>query len=161
VIRLKSDFPHAFRSRGCAKFYLGRFPDAAADFQHDLSLSRSDAHTVLWLHLAKNRAGQDDSQTFAQQAGQIDSSKWPAPVVDLFLGRSTPEQTLAAAADPDSVKERGQHCEAEFFIGEYLLLGQDRSNARVHFRAARETCPHNFLEYDGAAAEMARLGAGE
>src|SRR5208282_4610072 len=102
AIRLKSDYGLAFNNRGRAKFYLGRFTEAATDFQNYLSLKSSDAYAVLWLHLAKKRAGQDDAQAFAQQAGQIHSSKWPALLVNLFLGRSTPEQTLAAAPNPDS-----------------------------------------------------------
>ena len=161
AIRLKPGLVPAFRGRGDAKFYLGRFPDAAADFRTSLNLNSSDAYTVLWLHLAKKRALQDDAQGFAQQAGQIDSSKWPAPVLSLFFGRSTPEQTLATAANPDSVKDKNQRCEAEFYVGEYLLLRKETPKALAHFRTARDKCPLDFVEYQGAAAEMARLGVGE
>jgi hypothetical protein len=47
---------------------------------------------------------------------------------------------------------------ADFFIGEYLLLLQESAWAAIHLRMARETCPPSFVQYDGAAAEMRRLG---
>ena len=133
--------------------------DAVADLQDGLNLKSSDAYAVLWLHLAKKNTGQNDSQSFAQQASQIDHSKWPAPIAGLFLDQLTPEQTLSAARNPDPVKDREQHCEAQFYIGEYFLLRKKKSKALVHFRTARDMCPHNFVEYDGAAAELVRLGA--
>ena len=160
AIRLKPDYASAFKTRGRVKFYLGRFQDAARDFQNALNINSSDAYMMLWLHLAMHNAGQDDTQAFPQQAEKIDSSKWPAPVVNLFLGKLAPEQTLAAAANPDSIKENEQQCEAEFYIGEFLLLHHETPNALLHFRAARNKCPHNYVEYEGAGAEMARLSAG-
>ncbi|MGO9269918.1 MAG: tetratricopeptide repeat protein [Terriglobia bacterium] len=187
AIRLKPDYENAFNNRGRTKFFLAHFLGAAADFQNGLSLDSSNAYTVLWLHLAKKRAGQDDGQGFAQQARHIDPSKWAAVLVNLFLGNSTPQQTLAAApspdfdcttsgsnadtceqtlaaeASPDSIKRKGwQRCEAEFFIGEYFLLRQETPKAVAHFRAARDVCPPGYTgNYDsGAAAEIARLGAG-
>jgi lipoprotein NlpI len=176
AIRLRPDLAVAFKNRGIARFYLARFPDAAADFQTCLGLSPSDADTVLWQHLARKKAGQDDAQGFALQARHINSAKWPAPVVNLFLGRLTPEQTLAAASNPDSIKPdsikegmqvpvvltaQQQHCQAEFFVGEYFLLRQEKSNALAHFRTVRDTCPHYLQGYPVATAEMARLGAGQ
>ena len=157
AISLKPGFAIAFRDRGIAKFHQAHFEGAAADFQDSLKFDSSDVYTALWLHLARKNAGQDDAQTFAQQVVQIDPSKWPAPVANLFLGKLTEEGTLAAASNPDPLKAREQSCEAEFFIGEYLLLRAEKSNALSHFQTARDTCPRDYLEWNSAAAEMARL----
>jgi len=159
AIRLKPNFANAFRDRGIAKFHQAHFEGAAADFQDSLKFDSSDVYTALWLHLARKNAGQDDAQSFAQQVVQIDPSKWPAPVANLFLGKLTEEGTLAAASNPDPLKAREQSCEAEFFIGEYLLLRAEKSKALSHFQTARDTCPHYYLEWNSAAAEMTRLDA--
>ena len=45
-------------------------------------------------------------------------TKWPAPVIRLFLGQLTPEAVLAAAADPDAQTNKGQICRSQFFTAE-------------------------------------------
>lgn len=160
AIRLKPDYANAYNSRGITQFSQGHFPQAADDFRKGFGFNPSDTYTALWLHLAKKNARQDDAQDFEKQTAQMNSSQWPAPLAKLLLGQLTVEKTLGAADNPDSNKARDQHCEAEFFIGEYFLLSQEKANALAHFRSAHETCPPNFLEYAGAAVEMERLGTG-
>jgi lipoprotein NlpI len=48
-------------------------------------------------------------------------TKWPAPVIRLYLSQMTPEAVLAAAADLDASKQKSQVCEASFFGGVLAL----------------------------------------
>jgi hypothetical protein len=77
--------------------------------------------------------------------GALEKSRWPCPVVELYLGgpKSTPEQTLSAA---QSDTER---CEAQFYIGEWHLIRSDRTDAMRAFKTAVETCPKNYMELTG------------
>ena len=144
--------------RGYARFDLARFAEAAADLRKSLSLEPSHAYVVLWLHLARARLGEDDTQDLADDAALIDPEAWPAPVVTLFLGRATPQQVEEAAARGDAEKARQQRCEADFYLGEAALLRHDVAAARVRLHAARDTCPDDFIEYEGASSELRRLG---
>jgi lipoprotein NlpI len=83
---------------------------------------------------------------------------WPAPVIRLFMGQMTAGALLAAADDPDATKRKGQVCEANFYTGELSLLKGSKNEATRLFRIAASDCPHNFIEWDGANAELKALG---
>ena len=62
-----------------------------------------------------------------------------------------------AALSADPLTERGQRCEADFYIAEWRLLGQDKEAARQLFERAAGECPHSFIEYEMAPVELKRL----
>jgi lipoprotein NlpI len=109
---------------------------------------------VLWRYLARARSG---SPTAAAEL-EIDAERalkqpdWPFPVVELFLGHRTPEATLEASTNS------GNRCEAQFYVGEWLLLQGDRPAAMAALKMAAETCSKTFYEYGLAQAELHRLG---
>ena len=91
------------------------------------------------------------SEAEAANAG----TKWPLPVVELFLGKKNPEETVAAAdndSDADSV------CEARFYTGEWYLLRGIRDKAREAFQGAFDIRPREFIEFAGAQAELKQPG---
>jgi lipoprotein NlpI len=59
---------------------------------------------------------------------------------------------LVAATKPE------ERCEAQFYLGEWHLLRRDHAAAATALRIAADTCPKTFYEYDGAIAELQRLG---
>jgi lipoprotein NlpI len=73
-------------------------------------------------------------------------------VVQLFLGRKTPDQALAAAGKPNEL------CEAQFYVGAWHALRGERAAASAPLKAAVDSCPKWFAEYHGAQAELKRLG---
>jgi lipoprotein NlpI len=83
---------------------------------------------------------------------------WPAPLVRLFLGESTPAQTLAAADDSNPKTKREQVCEANFYNGKWELLNDAKDEAGRLFRLAASDCPKNFIEWFTANAELKALG---
>src|ERR1700741_1656727 len=118
-----------------------RMKEAEATFQESLELNPSQPYAVLWLHLSRKRLGEEDAKDLAQRAAKLDLTQWPAPVLKFYLSRMTADQLLAAAANPDSEKDKGQHCEAHFYVGEDALLQQDRVRAIAEFQTARDICP--------------------
>ena len=113
---------------------------------------------ALWADIAAQRNKQPSR--LAQTTSDIDMTAWPAPVVKLFLNQMTPAAVLAAADDPDPVKKTGQICEANFYSGEFALTKGAKDEAISLFRLAANECPHGYLEWDGANAELKRLGVG-
>jgi lipoprotein NlpI len=148
--RILADY---FGARATTKFVLGRFDDAASDYARFVPLHPNDIYAMLWLYLARARAGQPNGAAELQSnASTLKPADWPFPVVELFLGRRTAAATLAAASKPDD------RCEAQYYVGAWYLLHDDKSAALPALKAAASTCPKDFNEYRLAQAELKRLG---
>src|SRR5262249_54160624 len=85
-IRLRPDYANsAITVRGVARFGSGEFSEAARDFEQSVGSNPLSAAAVLWLHLARQRAGVYDREEYARNARALAGDKWPAPLVELFL----------------------------------------------------------------------------
>jgi lipoprotein NlpI len=92
-----------------------------------------------------------------EAAKRLDMSKWPAPIVRLFLGDTTFEAVLKTADDASAVKMKGQVCEANFYAGE-LALGRGATEEAVRLlQLAVDACPRRYSEWPAANAELHRL----
>jgi tetratricopeptide (TPR) repeat protein len=138
---------------GAALSGQGKTDGAIAEYWEAIKRDPEDAYPVLWLYLACARSGpQIAAAELETNAKKLKQPDWPYPVVELFLGRRTPEATFAVATKSDD------RCEAQFYIGEWRLLRGNRPAAMVALKAAAETCPKTFVEYKSARAELHRLG---
>ena len=152
---------HAYRGRGMARFMLGEFSRAAEDFATGIDLQPADARAwTLWA-LAVARSGADPTEKLREYAGTHDDKGWPFPLVTLLLGETGPDDCLAAAADPDPEKQRGNLCEAHFYIAEHLLQAGDTAGAATHFRNCLETGAEDYNEFMLAREELERLERSE
>ena len=115
------------------------------------------AYYALWLDIVDSAT--DCRAVWQQATAQIDMTKWPAPVIRLFLGQLTPAAVLAAADDPDPTTKKGQVCEANFYSGELALRRSAKDEAARLFRLAASDCPKSFTEWGAANAELKALGA--
>jgi lipoprotein NlpI len=104
---------------------------------------------VLFRYLASSRAGQNASAELEANAGRLVTKAWPYAVIDLHLGRHSPEVTREAAGN--------NRCEADFHIGEWHLIRGERAEARTLLRAVADTCSKDSIEYGIALAELKRL----
>jgi tetratricopeptide (TPR) repeat protein len=139
-------------SLGYTRFYLGDFIGAALNLQEAVA-NGSSAYPILWLYLADARVGgRDIKRNLQNNAAGLKPAEWPFPVIDFFLDRRTPADLLAAASKPD-----GQ-CEAQYYLGEWHLLRDERGASIEALRKAVDICPKNFSEFAGAVAELKRLG---
>jgi tetratricopeptide (TPR) repeat protein len=153
AIRIEPGYAGAINNRGLAHFNTGDYGRSASDFARALEGRAPDPYRVMWLYLARSRAG--DERAGAEldaNAMRLPASMWPYPVIEFYLGRRTLAATMAAA---DGAADR---CTAEFFIGEWELLKAERSAAIESLKAAASTCPRFYAEYRGALAELKRLG---
>jgi lipoprotein NlpI len=156
AIKLDPNDDDAYFHRALANFYAGSIPKALADLGQASRLDPQYAYYALWLDIVDKR-GNLPSQ-FTQAISKVDMTKWPAPVIHLFLGETTPAAVLAAADDPDAKTRRGQLCEANFYIGELSLLQGAKDEAERLFRLSATDCPHEFVEGPSATAELRALG---
>ena len=129
---------------------------ALADLNQASELDPKSAYVALWLHIANKR--NDLPSRLAETTTRIDMTKWPAPVIRLYLGQMTPEAVLAAADSPDAQTRRGQICEANFYSGELALQRGTKEEATRLFKLAVNGCPKTVIEYQSANAELKALG---
>ena len=142
--------------RAVVKLYLN---DATAveDAAAAVKIAPADGDNVLWLHLIRNRAHQDDAAEFAANRQALDGSQWPAPVIAFYGGVMSADQVLSAAAAAE--QERRNHvCEADFFVGFYQAGNGAAAEARPLLQSAAQDCPNDFLERPAATLELQRLG---
>ena len=152
AIRLETKTPRALLDRGIANLYAGHFSDAQRDLSQNLYLDPTDPYAMIWLYLSRAKGGVDGKDELKTNAAGMDLSKWPGPVIQLYLGQSKPEDTLqAAGSDSD------QKCEYNFYAGEYRVLRGERPQALILFRGAADGCPKDFVEYVPAMLEMKTL----
>jgi len=150
----KDDDAH-FR-RGIANFYAGSLPQAFADISQASELDPKYAYYALWLDILSKRS--NAVTRLPQAISQIDMTKWPGPVIRLFLGQTTAAAVLAAADDPDANTKKGQVCEANFYSGELALQRGLKKEAARLFRRAAADCPRDFVEGPASYAELRALG---
>jgi tetratricopeptide (TPR) repeat protein len=156
AIDLAPNNPYLYRWRGTAHFQAGLLPEALDDLGRSTELDQMDLYTQLWLDLVRQKSGQPSQ--LDEAAKQLDMSQWPAPVVRLFLGQTTFEAVLTEAADDaNTVKMKGQVCEAYFYAGELALGRGATEQAMRQLHLAVDVCPRRHLEWPAASAELHRL----
>ena len=158
AIALDPTFQLAYYNRAFARFDQGLFSVSVSDFARAVELDPSRAYRVLGLYLAKARAGDLDRKDLARNAARLDLTRWPGPVVALFLGQITPQAMIAAAQDPDPNALRERYCEAYFYAGEFYLIHGQRTAAVQMFQSAVATATTSLFEHSSAKGELRRLG---
>ena len=161
MISLKPDAHSPYALCGRIQFELGQYGQAVSFFENALRLGEGrTAYNLLWLDLARMRAGQSDTGGIAQTARSVDVDRWPSPILNFFSGTGTPEAVDAAAAEGDAQTQRDQKCELGFYLGEWHLGHNDIAAARPLLVQALSLCPNNFIELEPAKVEMKRLNRG-
>lgn len=153
AIELNPKLANAYQNRAVLAFNNGEFAAAAADFAKTVELS-GDAYAILFLHLAKARAGETATTELEANTAKLKAGNWPYPVAELLLGKKMPAAVLTAATT------REQRCEAQFYIGEFHAITNDNASAEKPLRFAAGLCAKDAVEFTAAIAELKRLGFG-
>ena len=149
AIRLNPKIQRAFLNRGMANVYAGHLSEAQQDLSQYFQMDPKDPYGAMWLYLARAKAGTDGKSELKTNTAALDLSKWPGPVIQLYLDQSTPEDVLRAAGN-----DGDQRCEYSFYVGEYRALRGERPEALALFRTASDGCPKDFIEYVPAVIEL-------
>jgi lipoprotein NlpI len=157
AIRFDANYALAYLDRGIAALYSSSPDKAIADLNRASELDAKNPYAALWLDIANKRS--NVASRLAQASTQIDMSKWPGPLVRLFLAQLTPDAVLAAADDFDANTKRDQVCEANFYTGQLALRQGTKEEAARLFRLAAVDCRKDFAEWAAANAELKTLGA--
>jgi lipoprotein NlpI len=157
ALKLDARFAWGYSNRGRAHLFSGDAARARADFQQLRKLDPTSLYAALWLDIAERRSGQPG--TLEKASAKLDLKAWPGPIVRLFLGRTSPEQALAAANHANPRTKRTRVCELNFYAGELALAQGNKAEARRLLEMAVADCPPGLIETTSARAELAALGA--
>lgn len=155
AIQLDSKYARAHLDRGVAYLYEGYLNRALADATKARELAPDDFYDALWVDIVSQRRGRPGR--LATAVSKLDMTKWPAPVVRLYLDQLTPGALFAAADDPDAWTKQGQLCEADFYLGELKLRQGDKKDAAQLLQTAENDCPQDFIEKISAVCELKAL----
>src|SRR5262244_3212742 len=158
AIELNPKHVDAFSNRGLVRFYQGQFAAAVPDFSQAVKLTPTNLFRILLLYLAQARAGGHAQDDLAQATMGLDLKEWPGPIVSMYLGKVPEQAVFDAVADADPNRQRQKRCQAYFYVGQQMLIGQKNGEAAKMFRETVATNAPNLLEYEGAHAELKHLG---
>ena len=148
------------KSMGYTLFYLGRVVQSAEAMERAVKAAPRDMYAILWRYIMQAKEGglETASRELSENAGKLKEPRWPAPVIDFYLGKIDEKEMYAAAEHLDPKKKSEQVCEADFYAAEAKLLKGATEEAIPLLRAAEKDCPPTFYEAHGASAELRRLG---
>jgi tetratricopeptide (TPR) repeat protein len=124
------------------------FAEAVSYFTTAVGLPKSPVPIdVLWLEIARWRAGTSDEAQFARIANSLNLAAWITPVFDLYLGNIGPDAALAPSqkalgqSQVPSDTMRDRRCEIVFFVGEWQFQHRNIAAALALFQEAASNCP--------------------
>jgi tetratricopeptide (TPR) repeat protein len=149
ALELDPKYAEAYFNRGAARYATGDFASAATDFERASSLV-ANPYSALIGYLAMTRSGKDATAQLTKTAVSFSDGRWPQVLLQLYLGKQQAEIVLSAASNSSET------CEANFYVGSWLLLSKKHDQAQSRLKFASETCPPHYIERMLATAELKR-----
>ena len=162
AIELEARNAATYNNRAALFFATRNWGAALQDYDRFLELSKEDQeYPRLYVWLIRVRTGQTGAANkelldYLQQRGN--TADWFSTVTSHVLGKKSDADLLTAAKSSDKRKERGQLCEAWFYIGMKKLMGGDKAGAEGCFTKSLATDQKDSTEYHFARAELKALG---
>lgn len=135
--------------RGIAQYYAGRFRDCRDMFASHRTVNPADVENAAWHFLCVARA--ESPEAARQQILPVgpDARVPMREVYQMFLGRATPAQVLAAAGSDPSAQFFGR-----LYVGLYLEATGDRVNSRTQVEMAAND---RYAQVGGYMHDVARV----
>ena len=162
AIELQPDAVKYF-NRGTANFAKRDWVSALADFRQSRQLNDGDQYSppFIWLILARqNQKEAANKELAADMAKHLSGppDDWASEIAYFLLDKINQADFLAAAASPDTERQRDQQCDVWFYAGMKRLLAGDKTAAIDYFQKALATGAKTENEYDFAGSELKALG---
>jgi tetratricopeptide (TPR) repeat protein len=142
--------------KGQTLWAMGRFDDAASSFKDSLERSNLQLFAFIWLAMSQSRQNAKVPEDIAARFAKANLSVWPGPLVQLFLGKVTPDSLLELKGK-DSDTGEDMQCTVDFFVGEWQQMQGNVTEARRLLQASASVCSVNFATHQLATVDLARL----
>jgi lipoprotein NlpI len=160
TLKLNPKFADGYRGRGNANFLARNWTDALRDYRLFCDLSKEkQEYRRLYIWLIRSRLGEREAANKELAAYfKPAPGSWVSKVAAYLLDSLSEADLFTAAASRDPKTDRGQHCEAWFYVGMKKRLAGDKSSAADCFKKSLATEQRIFTEYQFAKAELKALG---
>ncbi len=159
ALRLRPDDAHVHVHIAYTHFLANRFHNAVEEFENYFRLLDSpygdmNSYIMTWQYLSLKSIGRhDEAQKLLEDfAVGFKGDGWELSVFRYHQGKLSESELIAR------VKEKGEQCEAYFYIGYQYLLRGDKQKAREYFQKTRDTKSFGYPEHIGAQAKLEQLG---
>jgi len=147
AVRRAPKDPSSFNGRWMADYRLDRLAAGISDLKTSLTLRPEQPYQVLSLHLARLWTKTADQPELLANSAKLDLSKWPWPIVLYYQGKIRPDEVFAAAAAAEATDHMGQTCEANYYVGQYLMAVHKPNDGKPLLLSARQSCTPDMTEY--------------
>ncbi len=157
------NIPMLLYRRGMARFYAGRYDDAAADFAKGSTLStdaEENLYRQLWQVWSLQRPGRPLPAALMESAKRDATGAWPRPALALATGQMTAPEMFSLVNRLKGDERDLALAEAWFYVGQHELANGRTSQAREAFEKCQAIGVISYFEHRAAGFELARLGAG-
>jgi lipoprotein NlpI len=140
--------------RGISLYYAGKFKEGALQFKAGDKVFADDVENAVWHYLCNVRSvGVEQARPALLKIGN--DRRVPLMVIyDLFAGRATPDDVLAAVrkGNPQGAELQSRLFYAHLYLGLYFDASGDTKKALEHLKAAAED--HGIGGYMGDVARV-------
>ena len=138
--------------RGIALYYAGRYKDCKAQFESHRTVNPDDVENAAWHFLCVARAESPEKARSALLPVGPDSRVPMRQVYEMFRGKLSPEEVLAAAGSQPSAQFY-----AQLYLGLYFEAMGNERRAREHIEAAAD---NRFAAAGGYMHSVAKIHLG-
>lgn len=152
--------------RGISLYYAGRFADGARQFELYQTYHDNDVENSVWRYLCMARAESVDKAQAAMLPIADDRRPPMMQIYDLYRGKLTPEELLAAAEAPtaDPARAKSQRFYAHLYLGLWHEAAGDARQAEKYLKlAAANDSPNPYINrymWDVARVHVEQLASG-
>ncbi|HTW34590.1 MAG TPA: tetratricopeptide repeat protein [Rhizomicrobium sp.] len=144
---------------GQAEWAMGKFHRASSAFEDSLDQDKDEHYAFLWLFISKSLENAKVPQDIVAHFSSMDLARWPGPLVQLYLGKTTPDALLAMKGpDPDTIDD--YQCSVGFFVGEWYRMQGNAALAKQKLEAAANVCTAYTAERQYALVALSQLPQG-
>lgn len=141
--------------RGQARLYAQEASGAVDDLRIAARLRPINPYPAIWMHIARVHQGNPDIEELERNASRVSPGKWPAQVLEFYLGKSDAGRIRQDAQHGSPAEVEKRLCEADFFIGERLHHTAAAADARRLLEQVVDRCRPVEVIFAAAKAELA------
>lgn len=135
--------------RGIALYYVGRYQDCRMQFESHRTVNPNDVENAAWHFLCVARAESPEAAVAKILPVGPDQRAPMREIYQMFLGRATEAQVLAAAG-----RDPAAQFYAQLYAGLYLEATGDRAGARTRIATA---AADRYADVGGYMHDVARV----
>ncbi len=158
ALRVRPDDANVHVHIAYTHFLATRFENAVEEFENyfrslDSPYGGVNSYIITWQYLSLKSIGKDDEaqKLLRDFALGFQGDGWELSVFRYHQGRLSETELVSRA------NERGEQCEAYFYIGYQHLLRGDKQKARAYFQKTMATKSVGYPEHIGAQARLQQL----